>query len=120
MADIEREQLARLIFDKAVGIQHWDNDFYLEERDGCFRTADAILAAGFRRVPDGCVVAVKDRLLKAVAAAAIGDHEEAHRELYYAHDDLPDANPDEPFGSWWSWNEHQAALLSKCGTAQEE
>lgn len=39
-----REEIARVIFDRACGPQQWDNTFYLLERDGCYETADAILA----------------------------------------------------------------------------
>ncbi len=39
-----REEIARVIFDKAVGAKQWENEFYKEERWGCFYTADAILA----------------------------------------------------------------------------
>lgn len=71
MADMtDHEVLARLIFDKAVGIQHWDNDFYLEERRGCFRTATAILAAGFRHVPEGYVVVPLGWIRQDMIAAA--------------------------------------------------
>lgn len=42
--DRVREAIARTIFGRAIGIEHWNNEFWREERDGCFATADAILA----------------------------------------------------------------------------
>jgi len=72
--------------------------------------ADAIIASGFRHVPEGCVIAVKDRLLKAVAAAVVDDHKETYHQLYYAEAKLPGADPLNPFSLWWSSSEEEEAL----------
>jgi hypothetical protein len=42
---LSREEIARIIFDEACGKKNWDNDYYFEERNGCFASADAILSA---------------------------------------------------------------------------
>jgi hypothetical protein len=39
-----KEQIARVIFEHAVGLRHWDNEFYAGDRAGCLDTAQAILA----------------------------------------------------------------------------
>jgi hypothetical protein len=52
--DLE-EAVARAIFDTAIGAQHWDNPFYAEEREGCFRSARAAIKAveSYRRKEGG-------------------------------------------------------------------
>lgn len=43
--DAEVEAMAKIIFDSAVGLTQWDNEFYAEEKQGCRTAARAALAA---------------------------------------------------------------------------
>lgn len=44
-SDAAAERAARAIFDTAVGPQHWDDEYYCEERSGCLVSASAVLLA---------------------------------------------------------------------------
>lgn len=46
------ERVARAIFDTAVGPDKWDNEFWAEERAGCFTSARAAIEAMREPTPE--------------------------------------------------------------------